>query len=83
MTVGVNVYLYECVDFWSTSLLSLSKIAHQMWCDYPFSKRGKATERAGGVRFGGDREGGGGWTEFEKGAANVGGGGGGLLNIGG
>ena len=60
MTVGVNVYLYKCVDFWSTSLLSLSKIAHQIWCDYPFSKRGKATERAVGVRFGGDKEGGGG-----------------------
>ena len=33
----------------SRSILSLSKIAHQMWCDHQFSQRNKATERTGGA----------------------------------
>ena len=32
------------------SLISLSKIAHQMWHDHPFSQRSKTTETA--VRWG-------------------------------
>ena len=35
-----------CVD----PLLSLSKIAHQMWCDHPFSQRNKTTKRTVGDR---------------------------------
>ena len=38
--------------------ISLSKIAHQMWRDHPFSQRNKTTEWADGVVTGGDREGG-------------------------
>ena len=54
------------------SIISLSKIAHQMWRDHPFSQRNKTTERAVGVGVEGNREergevgqtlkkGGGGW----------------------
>ena len=38
------------------SILSLRKIAHQMWCDHPFSQRNKVTERTVGVGVGGDQE---------------------------
>ena len=34
-----------------------------MWWDHPFGQRNKTTERAVGVRVGGDR---GGWKKFEK-----------------
>ena len=50
------------------SLISLSKIAHQMQRGPPFSKRIKTTEKA--VRVGGleaTGKGLGGWTKFEKG----------------
>ena len=30
------------------SIISISKIAHKIWCDHPFSKRNKATKRAEG-----------------------------------
>ena len=50
------------------SILSLNKIAHQIWCDHPFSQRNRTTERTVDVRIGGDREVGGEcWTKFEKG----------------
>ena len=43
---------------------SLSKIAHQVWCDHPFSQRNRTIERTVGVGVGGDREvRGGGWTK--------------------
>ena len=42
------------------SILSSSKIAHQMCCDHPFSQRNRTTERTVGVGVGGDREVGGG-----------------------
>ena len=47
------------------STLSLSKIAHQMWHDHPFSQRNRTTERVAGV----------GWTKFGKrrGLGNIGG----------
>ena len=51
------------------SIISLSKIATQMWSDHPFSQnktRNKATKRAVGSRVGSDRKGGGGWTKLEK-----------------
>ena len=40
------------------SILSLSKIAHYMWCDHPFNQRNRTTERTVGVGVGvgGDRE---------------------------
>ena len=38
------------------SILSLSKIAHQMCCDHPFSQRNRKTERTVGVGVGGDKE---------------------------
>ena len=38
------------------SILSLSKIAHQLWRDLPFSQRNKTTERTIGVEIRGDRE---------------------------
>ena len=37
-------------------ILSLSKIAPQMWYDHPFSYGNMATERTVEVRVGGDRE---------------------------
>ena len=37
-------------------LLSLSKIAHQMWRNHPFSHRNRTMERTVGVGVGGDRE---------------------------
>ena len=51
------------------SILSLSKIAHQMWCDHPFSQRNMTTEKTVGTGAGGDREVGVGgmWEKFEKG----------------
>ena len=33
------------------SIMSLSKIAHQMWHDHPFSQRSKTTERAVGWEY--------------------------------
>ena len=59
-----------CVD----PLLSLSKIAYQMWHDHPFSQRNRTKEKTG-VGIGGDREVGwwvgvvvlGGERKFEKG----------------
>ena len=45
--------------------ISLSKIAHQMCCDHPFSQRNKITELAVGVEVGGHMEGEG--VKFEKG----------------
>ena len=47
------------------SMMSLSKIAHQMWRDHPFSHRNKTTEKAVG-------------TGSPTGVENIGGGGGGL-----
>ena len=60
------------------SILSLSKIAHQMWHDHPFSQRNRTTERSVGVRVGGDREIGGGEgveqnLEKGEGLGNIGG----------
>ena len=54
-----------------TFMISLSKIAHQMWRDHPFSQRNKTTQWAvrngiGGNREEGWGEGGEGWTKFEK-----------------
>ena len=40
------------------SMISSSKIAHQMWRDHPFSQRKKKTKWVVGVGFGFDREGG-------------------------
>ena len=40
----------------SRSILSLSKIAHQIWCDHPFSQRNKETERTMRLGVRGDRE---------------------------
>ena len=37
------------------SIISLSKIAHQMWRNHSFSQRNKTIERAVGVGVGGDR----------------------------
>ena len=33
----------------------LSKIAHQIWYDYPFSQRNRMTKRTVGMGLGGDR----------------------------
>ena len=38
------------------SILSLSKVVHQMWHDHPFSQRNRKTEWTMGVEDGGDRE---------------------------
>ena len=40
------------------SIISLNKIAHQMWRDHPFSQRSKTTERVVGLGVVGNREGG-------------------------
>ena len=42
------------------SILSLSRIAHQMWRDGPFSQRNRTTERTVGIGVAKDREVGGG-----------------------
>ena len=59
------------------SILSLSKIAHQMWRDHPLSQRNMTTERAVGMGVGGDREVevGEGWTKCKKGGRQYRGGG--------
>ena len=49
--------------------ISLSKIAHQMCCDHPFSQRNKITELAVGVEVGGHMEGEG--VKFEKGGWSI------------
>ena len=56
----------------STSIISLSEIAHHMRCDHPFSQRSKTTERTVGLGATGKGESG--WTEFEKnvGVGNIG-----------
>ena len=56
----------------SISIISLSEIAHHMWCDHPFSQRNKKTERTVGLGATGKGESG--WTEFEKnvGVGNIG-----------
>ena len=41
-----------------TFMISLSKIAHQIWRDHSFSQRNKPTEWPVGVGVGGNREGG-------------------------
>ena len=41
------------------SLMFLSKMAHQMWGDHPFSQRNKTTEREVGMRVGVDWKAGG------------------------
>ena len=72
------------------SIISLSKIAHEMCRDHPFSYRNKTTENAVGLgvegireKEGGRGEGGGGQTKFKKGeVGNISaGGGGGLQKI--
>ena len=58
------------------SILSLSKIAHKMWCDHPFSQRNRTTERTVGLGFESDREVGGTGgikQNFKKGVGNIGG----------
>ena len=64
-----------------TSMISLSKIAHQRRGDHLLSQRNKATELAVGMGVRGNCEGG--WTKFEKGGLGSIGGGGGLHKIGG
>ena len=46
------------------SIISLSKLTDQMWCNHPFSQRNKATEKAVEVEGGDDGDG---QTKFEKG----------------
>ena len=55
------------------SILSLSKISHQIKSDHPFGQRNRTTERAVRVGVGGDREAGrkGGWAKFEKGGLAI------------
>ena len=58
------------------SILSISKITHQMWRDHPFSQRHRTTEWAIGMGVGGDRGvGGGGGLEKKnekEGVGNIG-----------
>ena len=60
-------------------LISLSKIAHRMWHDHPFSQRNKTTERTVGLGVGGDSKVGGGGGGLDKvlkrrgGVGNIGG----------
>ena len=58
------------------SIISLTRIAHQMWRDRSFSQRSKTTGRAVGMGVGVDRKVGD-WTKFEKrrgrGVGNIGG----------
>ena len=49
------------------SMLSLSKIAHQMWCDHSFSQRNMTTERTVGVGSWRWQGSGGRGTKFEEG----------------
>ena len=48
------------------SILSLSKIAHQMWHDHPFNQRNMTSERAVGLGVGGDPDMGARGPKFEK-----------------
>ena len=38
------------------SIISVSKIVHQMWCDHPFSQGNKTTKRVVWVGIGDNRE---------------------------
>ena len=59
---------YQRFDM-SRSIISLSKIAYQMWCDHSFGQRNKTTERA----MGGGWQWQGGQTKFKKvGVVNIG-----------
>ena len=65
----VDPYIYIYIYY-----ILLSKTAHQVWYDHPFSQRSMTTERTVGVGDGCDREVegwggglGGWWTKFEKG----------------
>ena len=54
------------------SILSLSKIAHQMRRDLLFSQRNRTAERIVGVGFGGDREVGEGGRQYRGSSKNRG-----------
>ena len=68
--IKVLLFLRYMLDM-CRSILSLSKIAHQLWRDLPFSQRNKTTEKTIGVEVRGDREMGKG--RFEKGVKQYGG----------
>ena len=40
---------FWCYRTKAQSIISLSRITHQMWCNYPFSQQNQATKRAVGV----------------------------------
>ena len=60
-SAGTPYYGKSCM--WR-SIISLSKIANQMWPDHAFSQRNKTTERAVGVGETGERRRG--WIKFQK-----------------
>ena len=47
--MGLSVY-------WSQRVITISKIANQMWHNHPFSQRNRTTKRTVTVGVGGDRE---------------------------
>ena len=51
---------------WLDICIILSKIAHQMWCDHPFSQENRTTERTAGMGVLGDREVGEGGQNLKK-----------------
>ena len=51
-TSGTNVPRLDMCRF----ILTLSKIAHQIWRDHSFSQRNRATERTVGVGVVGDKK---------------------------
>ena len=56
--IHIKVFLvqrYQRFDMYR-SILSLSKIAHQMWHDHSFNQRFMTTERTVEVMFEGDKE---------------------------
>ena len=54
-TGRINIYLYGCISpgtkvlsfDMSRSIISLRKIAHQIWCDHPFGQRKRQHNKQG------------------------------------
>ena len=70
---GLSVTMVPRFDI-CRSIISVSKIVHQMWCNHPFSQGNKTTKRVVWVGIGDNRErrGGSGQNLIKGGLGNIG-----------